>query len=60
MGQLAEAQSQRYFRIRAIHQHLGDLLDWVADLNASTLRLLSENDFGLVKTTILQRLSQNS
>lgn len=51
-------QNALYERIININQNMGKLGAWVNDINASSLQLLSDNDFALIKTTISQRLSQ--
>ena len=55
-GQISEAQSSRYHRIKSIHQQVGTLGAWLEDINASTIPLLSENDFALIKQTIHERI----
>lgn len=50
-------QNALYERIININQNMGKLGAWVNDINASSLQLLSEDDFALIKTTITQRLA---
>ncbi|MEZ5038675.1 MAG: COR domain-containing protein [Saprospiraceae bacterium] len=50
----------RYENTKAITQKFGDLSDWLIDINASSLSLLSENDFHIVKETIQKRLKTES
>lgn len=50
----------RYETTKVIAQNLGNLVDWLIDINASSLSLLSEKDFQLVKDTIQQRLRDKS
>ncbi|MDX2246557.1 MAG: COR domain-containing protein [Bacteroidia bacterium] len=51
-------QNKLYRRIIDINRYLGDLGIWLNDINASSLKLHSDNDFSLIKKTIIQRLSQ--
>lgn len=58
IGQISEAQSQKYHNIKEINQNFGNLSDWLIDINASTVQLLKQNNFGQVKDAILQRLGK--
>lgn len=51
-------QNTLYRRIIDINHYLGKLGAWINDINASSLQLHSENDFALIKSTIIQRLSR--
>ncbi len=53
--QVSREQSNRYHRVQEIHQHIGQLTDWLADINAGSLKLISENDFAVVKEAIVAR-----
>ena len=57
-SQTSEAQHQRYIKTRKINQSFGQLSDWLVDINASTTKLLSENDFQMIKEAIKNRISQ--
>lgn len=59
LNQIAESQSKRYHNTKAIHQNFGNLSDWLTDINASTLKLLSDSDFAKVKEAIQKRMSEN-
>lgn len=50
----------RYENTKVIAQNLGNLVDWLIDINSGSLSLLSENDFQLVKDTIKKRLADES
>ncbi len=47
----------RYEKTKVIAQNLGNLVDWLTDINSSSLSLLSENDFQLVKEAIQKRFA---
>ena len=55
-GQVTEAQSRRFHITQTIKQNFGKLADWLADINAGSNKLLSENDFALLKEAIDKRL----
>ena len=55
-GNASEAQMMRYKKTQEIGQKFGDLADWLVDINASTLKLLKEDDYSKVKETIQNRL----
>ena len=55
-GFIKRAQTERYHKVNDICSDIGDLLDWLSDLNASTIKLLEENDYALVKEAIQNRL----
>ncbi|MDX2248003.1 MAG: COR domain-containing protein [Bacteroidia bacterium] len=56
-GNISEAQSKRLIIYTNIEQKLGDLIDWLQDINASTYKLLSQDDYKIVKEAIEKRLS---
>ncbi|MDX2248000.1 MAG: caspase family protein [Bacteroidia bacterium] len=58
-GNVSRAQQERYMMVREISQQFGDLADWLEDIHAMTLPLLSENDFQRVKETILKRVGES-
>ena len=45
-------------KTQLIEQKFGDLADWLQDINASSLELLSENDFALLKEGLYKRLAE--
>ena len=55
-GIINRSQSERYHKVNDIYKKFGDLVDWLQDINASTLKLLEENDFAQVKEAINKRL----
>lgn len=55
MDAVTQAQSTRYHNTKEIQRQFGRLADWLADINSSSLKLLSENDFHLVKEAIVKR-----
>lgn len=57
MDLCSPAQYRRFQLVKEIKQQLGRLSEWIQDINASSLNLLSENDFELVKKKITERLS---
>ena len=60
LGQITSSQSDRYHKIKQVHNSWGDLADWLMDINAMTIPLLSQNDFEQVKTKIHERLNSKS
>ncbi|MEZ4773255.1 MAG: COR domain-containing protein [Bacteroidia bacterium] len=56
-GNMSESLNRRMMIRTYIEQKLGDLIDWVQDMNASTYKLLSDNDYQIVKEAIEKRLS---
>ena len=57
-GNVSRAQWDRYQKTQEIERIFGDLADWLIDINASSLNLLEENDFQLVKDALNKRLSE--
>ncbi|MEZ4773258.1 MAG: caspase family protein [Bacteroidia bacterium] len=55
-GNASRAQQERYMMVNEINQRFGDLADWLQDIQAMTLPLLSENDFQRVKEAIVKRV----
>lgn len=56
--QTSDRQFKRYENARLINQRFGELSDWLADINTSTIDLLTDNNFELVKKAIKNRLEQ--
>ena len=57
-GNPSRAQSDRLFRVQEVERHLGDLADWLQDMNAARVKLLSDNDFAPIKEAIARRLGK--
>lgn len=53
---IGTAQQKRYNRIKSIAAKLGDLLDFLSDLNASTTDMLSQDSFDTIKQKIQERM----
>lgn len=58
IDRVSKAQTVRYHNTKAISQKFGELSDWLIDINSSSIELLSENDFRLVKNAIKSRIAQ--
>ena len=58
IAQLSDAQFKRYTNTKQINQNFGTLSDWLIDINSSDIKLLSENDFQMVKEAIKKRINQ--
>ncbi|MEL6718185.1 MAG: TIR domain-containing protein [Bacteroidota bacterium] len=56
VGQISLEQSKQYDKIKNINHYFGKLSSWLIDINSSNNKLLAENDFEIVKQTIIQRL----
>ncbi len=50
--QLSQEQFDRYEKIKLIHQNFGKLADWLVDMNTLSKKLLSANDFKIIKENI--------
>jgi internalin A len=55
---ITAAQQAQYNRIKSIAGRLGDLLDFLSDLNASTTDMLSQDSFATIKQKIQERMRQ--
>jgi hypothetical protein len=55
IGQLSGEQHDRYEKIKMIHQNIGKLMDWLADMNTLSPKILSENNFEIIKAEIKKR-----
>ena len=55
---LKPAHQQRYQITKKIEQEFGEFIDWLADIHTSDVKLLSQNDYLMVKTAILVRLGK--
>ena len=55
-SQVTESQTDQWQRMKKINQNFGDLADFLRDINSSTVNLLKENDFQIVKDEITKRL----
>lgn len=55
MDTATSSQTRRYHITQEIQQQFGKLADWLTNMNAKSLKLLSENDFSLVKEAIVKR-----
>jgi len=56
-GRISAGHYNRYESIKKIHQQFGELSAWLADINASKIELLSQNDFETVEQAIENRLA---
>ena len=56
-SQVNEGQTDEWQRIKKINQNFGDLTDYIRDINASSLDLLKENDFEILKDKIKERIT---
>ncbi len=54
--QATQEQDRRYQITKKINNEFGSLVDWLADMNQSTIKLLKDNDFDGVKRAILDRI----
>lgn len=52
---IAPAQYERYQRIKAIANELGEFLDFLSDINTKTTDLLSADNFAAIKQAITQK-----
>jgi internalin A len=59
LQKVTEAQSRRYHMAQKINNKFGELSDWLTDINASTCKLLSQDDFQEVKDVIITRFKSN-
>lgn len=57
--QVNEGQTRRLHTAQNIYANFGNMADWLIDINAMTVQLLSQNDFQKVKDAINQRLSDD-
>jgi len=53
-NKISSEQFKRYERIKLIHNHIGELGDWLQDMNSLTLELLSQDNFAEI-TKIIQK-----
>lgn len=53
---ITAAQQAQYTRIKSIAGKLGDLLEFLSDLNASTTDVLSQDNFATIKQKIQERM----
>lgn len=51
-------QFERYQRTKDINFHFGRLTDWVTDLHAKSIAQLTEDNYHMIKETILKRLGE--
>ena len=58
INQVSMEQKRRHDQVKEIFQEFGNLADWLVDINGSNTKLLSKNDFALIKAAILNRLDQ--
>ena len=58
IDRVSAGQLRRFDNTKKINQNFGQLADWLSDINSSTISLLSENDFNLVKETIINRIGR--
>lgn len=49
---LSKEQFDRYDKIKLVGSNIGKLMDWLADMNTLTKKLLSENDFEEIKKAL--------
>ena len=59
-GNLTQAQSDRFGRVQNVEQNLGNLIGWLADIYSSTLKLLGEDDFEVIKEAVKKRLGRQN
>lgn len=54
-GQLSIEQLQRYDNIKMRFQNFGRLTDWIIDMNALNLKILSADNFAEIRNEIIKR-----
>jgi len=52
MGQLSIEQFSRYNKTRLISQNIGLLMDWLTDMNMLNQKIVSENNFQVIKEAL--------
>lgn len=50
--QLSKEQFDRYDKIKLVHQNFGKLADWLVDMNTLNPKLLSADNFAIIKSEI--------
>lgn len=54
---LSIEQFKRYDKTKLIHQNIGQLMDWIIDLNTLNSQLLSENNFEIIKKSLTNKFT---
>jgi hypothetical protein len=52
---LSIEQFKKYDKTKLIHQNIGQLMDWIIDLNTLNPQLLSENNFEIIKNSLINK-----